>query len=131
MEVSTSAGPVASKALLALRLVATAHAVAIFGQPVFAGVFLSGDYDMLRLHATGADVVFYLALVQLVAAMVLWWRRGVRWPSAVALLIVLGETGQYSAGLSGDLELHIPLGVALVALTIVSLFVLWRPEVAR
>ena len=40
-----------------LRALISAHTVAIFGQPVFAGVYLSGDYEGLRLHATGADVV--------------------------------------------------------------------------
>ncbi|MEV0086939.1 hypothetical protein [Saccharopolyspora sp. NPDC050642] len=131
---STSAEPAAPArdrtrpALFALRLVAAAHAVAIFGQPVFAGVFLSGDYDMLHNHAVGADVVFYLALVQLVAAIVLWALRGARWPSAVALLIVLGETVQYFAGLNGALDLHFPLGVALIVLTVTSLIALLRPS---
>ncbi|GAA0520317.1 hypothetical protein [Saccharopolyspora thermophila] len=136
MALPTSAAPPrgrARPALLVLRLVATAHAVAIFAQPVFAGVFLSGDYDMLHAHAVGADVVYSLGLVQLAAALVLWALRGARWPSGVALLIVLGETAQYSAGMAGDLDLHIPLGVALVALTFGTLVAQWRPatEVIR
>ncbi|MEV0700363.1 hypothetical protein AB0I53_20965 [Saccharopolyspora sp. NPDC050389] len=118
----------ARPALFTLRLVATAHAVAIFGQPVFAGVFLSGNYDMLHNHAVGADVVFYLSLAQLVAAIVLWALRGARWPSGVSLLIVLGETVQYIAGMNGALDLHLPLGVALIVLTVTSLIALWRPR---
>lgn len=133
MELSTSAEPApprnrARPALLVLRLVATAHAVAIFGQPVFAGAFLSGDYDMLHAHAVGADVTYYLCLAQLLVALVLWALRGARWPSAIALLIVLGETAQYFAGLLGALDLHFPLGVALIALTMGSLVALWRPS---
>ncbi|WP_281424708.1 hypothetical protein [Pseudonocardia nigra] len=31
--------------------------MAIVGQPVFAGVYLSGDFDGLRWHTTGADAV--------------------------------------------------------------------------
>ncbi|MDA3624462.1 hypothetical protein OU415_03370 [Saccharopolyspora sp. WRP15-2] len=140
---STSAGTAKSErnrarpVLLTLRAIASAHAIAIFGQPVFAGVLLSGDYDMLHVHAVGADVVYYLGLAQLAAALVLWARRGPRWPSAAAALIVLGETGQYFAGLLGALGVHFPLGVALIALSTVSLVALWRPsalgapEVAR
>ncbi len=36
-----------------LRAVATLHIVALFAQPVFAGRFLIGDYDMLELHRLG------------------------------------------------------------------------------
>ncbi|MER7016045.1 hypothetical protein ABT324_31835 [Saccharopolyspora sp. NPDC000359] len=115
-------------ALVALRAIATAHAIAIFAQPVFAGVFLSGDYDMLHMHAIGADVVFYLVLVQLAIALLLWARRGPRWPSGVTALIVLGETGQYFAGLAGGLDVHFPLGVALTALTTAAVIALWRPS---
>lgn len=131
MEPSTSAAPAkparSSSALLTLRVIATAHAIAIFGQPVFAGVFLSGDYDMLHTHAVGADVVYYLCTAQLAAAIFLWVRRGPRWPSAVTGLILLGETGQYFAGMFGVLDVHFPLGVALIALTTTALVALWRP----
>ena len=44
--------------------------LAIFGQPVFAGVYLSGDYDALRWHAVNADVVTSVGYVQLVVAIV-------------------------------------------------------------
>ncbi|MDA3643745.1 hypothetical protein LZ318_12120 [Saccharopolyspora indica] len=134
MEPSTSAAPAKPArnkerpALVALRAVATAHAIAIFGQPVFAGVLLSGDYDMLHVHAVGADVVYYLCMAQLAAAIFLWVRGGPRWPSAVTGLILLGETGQYFAGLFGALDVHFPLGVALIALTTTALVALWRPS---
>ncbi|MEV6987084.1 hypothetical protein AB0M95_38315 [Sphaerisporangium sp. NPDC051017] len=44
-----------------LRAIVSAHMAAIAGQPVFAGVYLSGDYDGLRRHAAGADVVCHNA----------------------------------------------------------------------
>lgn len=111
-----------------LRAIATIHVVAIFAQPVFAGRFLTGDYDMLRLHALGADLVFYLGLAQLAAALVLWRRGGLRWPAVVSLAVALGETAQYFAGLAGALDLHVPLGVALVTTAAIILVALWRPQ---
>lgn len=110
----------------ALRGIVTAHTVAIFGQPVFAGSYLVGDYDMLALHAFGADLVSYLGLAQLVGAALLWWRAGTRWPFWTSLLLVAGETGQYFAGLAGALDLHVPLGVALVTLAAFVLVAIWR-----
>jgi hypothetical protein len=106
----------------------TVHAVVIFAQPVFAGSYLIGDYDMLALHALGADLVSYLGVAQLVVTALLWWRGGMRWPFWASLVLVLGETGQYVAGLFGALDLHIPLGVALVALASIMLVAIWRTE---
>lgn len=117
-----------SHALAALRALATVHTVAIFAQPVFAGRYLTGDYDMLRAHAIGADVVSYLGLAQFVAALALWRRGGLLWPAALSLALALGETAQYFAGLAGALALHVPLGVALVAGATVMLVALWRPQ---
>ncbi|WP_240519699.1 hypothetical protein [Amycolatopsis antarctica] len=112
-------------------MIATLHGVVILAQPVFAGRYLTGDYDMLAVHALGADLVFYLGLVQLVASLLLWWRAGPRWPAAVSLLLALGETGQYFAGLAGVLDLHVPLGVALTVLMAVTLLGLWRGRSPR
>jgi hypothetical protein len=109
----------------------TGHAVAIFAQPVFAGSYLVGDYDMLALHLFGADLVTYIGLAQLVPSALLWWRGGTRWPFWASLLLLLGETGQYFAGLAGALDLHVPLGVALVTLASIMVFAIWRTGVER
>ncbi|MFC0111230.1 hypothetical protein [Kibdelosporangium aridum] len=116
----------ASKALLVTRVLVSAHAVAIIGQPVFAGGYLGGDYDMLWLHRWGADAVSFLAYAQVVAALVLWLKRGPRWVFGVSLLIAAGETAQYFAGLAGALDLHIPLGVALVTGMVLTTIGIWR-----
>lgn len=109
----------------------TAQAVAVFAQPVFAGSYLAGEYDALALHALGADVVSYLGLAQLVPTALLWWRGGARWPFGASALLVLGETGQYFAGLAGALDLHVPLGVALAVLAATSVVGIWRTGGAR
>ncbi|WIV61308.1 hypothetical protein [Amycolatopsis nalaikhensis] len=115
-----------TKFLGATRGFVTAHAVAIFGQPVFAGSYLTGDYGMLAVHRFGANLVFSLALAQLVPTALLWRRGGPRWPFWASVLLLLGETAQYFAGLAGALGLHVPLGVALVSLAVVTLVGIWR-----
>lgn len=87
---------------------------------------LTGHYDALGLHATGADLVFYLGLAQVLVAVVVGVSGGARWPIVGTVLIAVGETGQYFAGLAGALDLHLPLGVALVAGTVVLVVALWR-----
>ncbi|RKT54291.1 hypothetical protein [Saccharothrix australiensis] len=117
--------------LLVSRVLVSVHAVAIIGQPVFAGGYLNGDYDMLWAHRWGADIVSYLSYAQVVAALVLWLARGPRWLFAVSLLVTVGETGQYVAGLAGALDLHVPLGVALVAAMALTTIAVWGPQARR
>ncbi|MFG3344770.1 hypothetical protein ACGF1Z_06870 [Streptomyces sp. NPDC048018] len=114
------------------RAVVTAHVVAVFGQPVFAGVYLSGDFDGLGLHGTGADVVTSLCLVQLVVAIVLWARLRRSWPFQATLGLAVAESLQYVAGTAGALWLHIPLGVFTVVGAALLFVAVWaRPLVRR
>ncbi|ANN17298.1 hypothetical protein SD37_17695 [Amycolatopsis orientalis] len=113
------------------RVLVSAHTVAIIGQPVFAGGYLGGDYDMLWLHRWGADAVSFLAYAQILAALALWLVRGPRWLFWVSLLLAAGETAQYFAGLAGALDLHIPLGVALVTGMALTAIAVWRPQTWR
>lgn len=109
-----------------MRWIVTAHTVAIFAQPVFAGRYMIGDYDMLALHTLGADLVTYFGLAQVVLSAVLWRRAGTRWPFWASLLLFLGESGQYFAGVAGELDLHFPLGVALAMYASIMLVGIWR-----
>jgi hypothetical protein len=109
-----------------MRGFVAAHTVMIFAQPVLAGRYMIGDYDMLALHRLGADLVGYLGMAQLVVSALLWWRGGTRWPFWASLLLVLGENGQYLAGETGALDLHFPLGVALAMAASVMLVAIWR-----
>ncbi len=113
------------------RVLVSAHAVAIIGQPVFAGGYLGGDYDMLWLHRWGADAVSFLAYAQVLAALVLLLVRGPRWLLWASLAIAAGETAQYFAGVDGALDLHIPLGVALVVGMVLTTIAVWRPQTWR
>jgi hypothetical protein len=111
--------------LLVNRVLVSVHTVAIIGQPVFAGGYLSGDYDMLLPHRWGADAVSFLGYAQVLAALVLWRVRGPRWLFLVSVLVAAGEAGQYFSGLAGALDLHIPLGVALVTAMVLTTVAVW------
>lgn len=114
-----------------LRAVVSIHVAAIFGQPVFAGVYLSGSYHGLRLHAAGADAVTSLGCLQLIAAIVVWVRLRQAGPFFATLALVAAETVQYFAGMAGALWLHLPLGVATIAGLVVQFTAVWRRPLGR
>ncbi|WP_335987846.1 hypothetical protein [Glycomyces sp. MUSA5-2] len=114
-----------------LRGVSTAYLVAGFAQPVFAGVYLSGDFDGLAWHMRGADLVSYIAIAHLVTAGVVWARARRAWPFWASLALVTGVTAQYFAGMWGELWLHFPLGVALVAGIAGMFAAVWRRPLPR
>ena len=114
-----------------LRGLVSAHLVAVFGQPVFAGVYLSGDFDGLRLHAIGADIVTSIGYLQVIAAAVVWARLRQVWPFVASLGVTAAETVQYIAGEDGALWLHLPLGVLTVAAVVVLFIAVWRQPVVR
>jgi hypothetical protein len=115
----------------ALRVVVSAHVVAIAGQPVFAGVYLTGDYDSLRWHAIGADVLTSIGYLQVIAAIVVWVRLRQAGPFLATAAVVAAETVQYFAGLEGALWLHIPLGVMTVVALVVQFIAVWRRPLLR
>lgn len=115
----------------AFRAVVSAHVVVIVGQPVFAGVYLTGDFDSLRWHATGADVVTSIGYLQVIVAIMVWLRLRQAWPFLATTAVVAAETVQYFAGLDGALWLHIPLGVMTVAALVVQFVAAWRHPVPR
>ena len=127
----SAAGHPATASWLVFRVVVSAHLVTIFGQPVFAGAYLSGDFDSLRWHAVGADVVTSLGYLQLIVAIVVWVRLRQPGPFLATTAVVAAETVQYFAGLDGALWLHIPLGVMVIAALVVQFIAVWRQPLAR
>ena len=108
------------------RAVVSAHVAAIAGQPVFAGVYLTGDFDGLRWHAIGADVLTSIGYLQVIVAIAVWVRLRRAWPFLATIAVVAAETVQYFAGLDGALWLHIPLGVMTVAAVVLQFTAAWR-----
>ena len=113
------------------RAVVSAHVVAIVAQPVFAGVYLTGDFDGLRWHAVGADVASTVGYAQVIVAIVVWARLREAGPFLATVAIVAAETVQYFAGLDGALWLHVPLGVLTVAALVVQFIAVWRRPLVR
>jgi hypothetical protein len=95
-------------------------------QAAFAGSFLSGHYDALRVHLTTAMVMVALAVVQAVAVVVLRRAGGPRSVMLLGLAFPVILTGLSGLGMGRVLTLHVPLGV----LAVVGLFRLaawvWR-----
>ncbi|WP_218002006.1 hypothetical protein [Microtetraspora malaysiensis] len=114
-----------------LRALVSAHVVAILGQPVFAGVYLSGDYDGLGWHAAGANAVTSIGYLQVIAAIMVWIRLRQVGPFLATTAVVAAETVQYFAGMSGALWLHIPLGVMTVVAVVVQFIAVWRRPLQR
>ncbi|OHV50512.1 hypothetical protein BCD48_10465 [Pseudofrankia sp. BMG5.36] len=123
------AGPRAT--LQVLRVAAVLHALAFLLQPVFAGEYLEGDVDALALHHANAGVVTGLDVIQLVCAIVFFWKgRGRAWPIWASLAIALAVEVQVGVGFDRLLVVHLPLGVSLVVGQVLTTVWLFRANAA-
>lgn len=114
-----------------LRVVAVLHSLALLGQPVLAGQYLSGDGDALAAHDANAFVVTALDVVQLICAIAYTWKGGGRsWPIYTSLAIALAVEVQVGVGMERILAVHIPLGVSIIVAQILVTVYLYRPAAA-
>ncbi len=105
--------------LLVLRIVVALTTLQIIAQPVLAGAYLQGEFDALGLHSTNASTLAAVLLVQIGAALAYWLiGKGsiVVVLLSVAMFFAVGL--QIGMGFSRTLAVHIPLGVAIVALAL-------------
>ena len=117
--------------LQVLRVVAVLHSLAFLAQPVFAGGYLMGDLDSLFAHSVNAMVVTGLDVIQLVCAIVYFWKgRGRAWPIWASLAIALAAEVQVGVGFERQLVVHLPLGVALVVGQVLTTVWLFRAAAA-
>ncbi len=115
-----------------LRTVVTLFLLAVLAQPVLAGLYLSGEFDALAVHAAIAGVVMLLAMVLIGAALLFWTLgRGRFWPLPVAVAAFLAAGFQTGFGYARQLGLHIPLGVAIVTTAVLLAVAVWRPAMRR
>lgn len=115
-----------------LRIIVTLHAAAAFAQAVFAGRFLSGDFDMLRVHFVNSQVVGGLAVAQVVAGVLLWRPgRGLRWPALVSIGLLAVEPIQIAAGIKRIIGVHIPLAVLVITASVLFAVWVWGPGIHR
>lgn len=101
-------------------------------QAAFAGSFLSGHYDVLRVHLVAAMVMVAVAVVQAVAVVFLRRAGGPRPVMLLGLAFPVILAGQGGLGMGRVLGLHVPLGVlAVVGLLRLAAWVWRTPLPAR
>jgi hypothetical protein len=117
--------------LWSLRVVTTVHLVMVLAQPVLAGLFLTGDVDAITVHGTVGSVLAAVSLVQIGLTLAYVLRRGRLWvlPVVVALFLAVGL--QIGLGFSRALQIHVPLGVAIVTASALLAVWVWTPAAAR
>lgn len=110
-----------------LRVLATAHLAGVLGQAALAGLFVTGDVDLLTWHRNNGGFTHSLLYLQLVAAVLLWRPgRGPLWPALASAGIVAAETVQVVLGQSRVIALHFPLGMAIFGMSAVFTAWTWR-----
>jgi len=111
----------------ALRICSTVTAVLMFDQAVFAGQFLAGSFGALHTHRENATAAGIAVLVTGVAAVLVRVRGGGPWWPAYACLGLFGlVAAQIAMGFARVLAIHVPLGVAIIALTLLLTGWSWR-----
>jgi hypothetical protein len=114
-----------------LRGILAVHLVAVLCQPVLAGLFLSGDVAAIEIHGVIGTVMGLLTLVALGAAVAyVIAGRGRLWVLPVGVVLLLAEGAQIGLGYAHELQLHIPLGVAIVVASVLLAIWAWTPSAA-
>jgi hypothetical protein len=121
-----AAGPRPPASVRGMRVVLWLLAVAVFAQAVFAGLFLDGRDGWIGWHAVNGHLLLPLLAVTQVVLAVLVWRRG-HGPGhlAASLGLLLALIVQGGLGETGQVVVHVPLGMAIFGL-VGTLLVLTR-----
>ncbi|TDD34095.1 hypothetical protein E1286_41295 [Nonomuraea terrae] len=111
----------------ALRVTATAHLIGVLAQAALAGLFVTGDVDLLTWHQNNGGVTHAMLYLQLVSAVLLWRpaRLSSR-PALISLAMVLVETAQVALGNARLVAAHIPLGMLIFGMSAVFTMWAWR-----
>jgi hypothetical protein len=117
--------------LWSLRIVATVNLVLVVLQPVFAGLFLTGDVDAIDIHATVATLVAFVELVLVGVAVGYLVARGRWWVLPATVVLLAAVVVQAFLGYIRVLEFHVPLGVAIVTASVFLGIWVWLPAAAR
>jgi hypothetical protein len=116
--------------LYLFRGVAAVHAVLAVTQAVSIGQYLDGRYGLLRVHQVTAGLLVLAGMVLGLVAVghVL---SGGRWWAGACVILFLAEGVQTGLGYSRSLGVHVPLGVAIVTLSLVVAVLSWTPAAGR
>jgi hypothetical protein len=113
-------------------LLLTGHLVAVLAQPLLAGRYLTGDVDAMKAHGLIGSLLALAAMAFIVCALAyVAGGRGQLWVLPVSVLVFLAEGFQIGMGYSRQLELHVPLGVAIVVAAVLLAAWVWTPSAAR
>ncbi|ACZ86907.1 hypothetical protein [Streptosporangium roseum] len=121
--------PVSAGLLYGLRILVTAQAVALVVAASFAGQAVQGGAELAETHVMVGMVVHLIALLQIVAAVLVWRPgRGAGWPALASLgLFLIGMGQHFSWEMLGT---HVPSGLALFGLAVAVLIWAWSPRAA-
>jgi hypothetical protein len=118
--------------LWTLRFLLTGHLVAVLAQPVLAGRYLTGDVDAIKVHGLVGSLLSLVAMTLIAGAIAyVLGGRGRLWVLPVTVLLFLAEGFQIGMGYSRQLQLHVPLGVAIVVAAVLLAAWVWTPSAAR
>jgi hypothetical protein len=110
-----------------LRGCVSVAAVVLFDQAVFAGQFLAGSFGSLTTHRANATLAGTAVLLSVIAAVLVRWPGGgPLWPvgACLGLFALIGV--QIGLGFDRVLAVHVPLGVAIILLTVLLAGWAWR-----
>lgn len=115
-----------------LRGLVLLTALLVFVQPVTAGLFVTGDVDMLDLHSTGHLAIMGTVILQFAAAILLWRPgRGRTWPIWATLAMFMIVEMQAGFGYIRDVAIHIPGGVLTFGIAVAMVMGVWSPRISR
>lgn len=100
--------------LWTLRILLLLNALLAIAQPIMAGSYLSGNFDILDAHGLNGNVLLGTTFLAGLAALGYVIVRGPVWPVPVLVVLWFAEGIQIGMGHTRNLAVHIPLGVAIV-----------------
>ncbi|WP_345377871.1 hypothetical protein [Pseudonocardia yuanmonensis] len=123
---------VAPWTLWTLRVLLTVHVLAVLGQPLLAGLYLSGDVDAIAVHGAVGSALAAVGLVLIAgAAAYVLAGRGRWWVLPATVALFFAEGLQVGFGYARQLGLHVPLGVLVVTVSVLLAAWVWAPAARR
>jgi len=99
------------------RVAITLAALMLVLQAVLAGQFLAGTFGALGMHRDNATYAGIMVLVAAACALLVWRPgRGPLWPFLATLALFGLIAVQIGLGFGRVLAVHVPLGLAIIAL---------------
>lgn len=113
-----------------LRILTALAALAAVAQPITAGLFVTGNVNMLIAHVMFAATLAFVNLLLVVACVLLWrpCRGSARAIVRPVILLVL-VIGQAVLGTTRALEIHFPLAFVIIGLTMALVSWAWRDDI--